>query len=192
MNLRLANIAQHPDADPEIVDWIDSFGILPVTAGDRMLNGGYNGAIVDTDDNEVFTSGGCALWAAAAHVLTGWPVSRVSPGANLDCGCDPEENYGRRLADPFDDDSPVIEPGMCICQVQHFLVHAPNGMAWDVRGEHDPAGLAEAYGHYSPTVPASVLIDSLDSWHWNDTAPLAGWAFRSAQIVLSGMVPSNR
>lgn len=143
----------------------------PLTSGDHI-----GGLEVGTDDISMFTLGGCALWATAAHHRTGWPVVRL--GAT-ECLC------GR--SDP---DSPAP----CDCQLDHFMVQAPDGMVWDVRGEHDPEGLVEGHvplhdvegdaGVVIEPVEDDVLVEVLDRWHPDPSTCDVDWATWSVSQML--------
>jgi hypothetical protein len=161
------------------LDQLGNSNLWRYSSGDHLeevSRGGWRGVEV-TPENEgwVFTSGACDIWAAAATRQRGWPVW----AAGHECaGCDSEMNYGFREGDFYD------ELGLCECQTAHFFVQAPDGMLWDVHGEHDPLGVAESYRSPLRPVTEATLSDVLDSWHGPDDADVVAWAHLSVDRVL--------
>lgn len=159
-----ALIQDHPDTPVPTPDGTIPAGDL--RAGDTIHMDVFDGTIGVRDDraDQTFTLGGCAIMAAALHDRTGWPVVAVGdadtgPDA---CGCAPDDCYDYDF-DLEDDDGDGPDPEWCDCRVAHFMVRSPDGMVWDVRGEHDPEPLCDD-GRTIRPVPDRVLSSVLGGW----------------------------
>lgn len=117
----------------------------------------------DTYD-DVFTLGGCALYATALAATRGWQV--IAHGEAL---C---------LEDRSDGFAPCSDytGGLCGCMTHHFYALDGNGWAHDIRGQHDLTAIAE-FASVQP-ITDTQLACVLESWHYgcgddNDIAALA-------------------
>lgn len=115
--------------------------------------------IEEDDVGRLYTSGGCAIYAAAlVDVNPGWTV--IADGEE---GCL-----------EYDEDEPDLRPcgdygnDVCGCMVHHFYALSPDGWAYDVNGEHDPVALSEAKTLRS--IGDESLTNVLNSWYDDDVS----------------------
>lgn len=178
------------EANPKIARWFEQ--VRPYASIDAVVPGKALGGntdweefVVGEDDLSVFRQGGCAVWAAAAHRQTGWPIVVAGP-SQCDCGdWEPEDPIGYG----------TTTDQLCPCQPHHLMVQAPDGMVWDVAGEHDPTAFVEDRDTVDPdgnTIPYTIrriepetAVDILESWHPpTEAADLGQWAAWSvAQVI---------
>lgn len=177
--------AGYPDVAWEVAEIDRSAAFVPL--GGTIDDGAFAGAVVtdrvDGVAREVFRMGGCHLMAVALHEQTGWPFAAVGVA---DCGDSCGTGLDERWDAEFDPAGArvVNEPEWCDCRILHFVVVAPDGMVWDVAGEHDPAG-------FDPddavrVVPDTVMGRVLRGWCGDSEPGLLGWARRLAPKVLAG------
>jgi len=160
-----------------------------VEVGDVVSSGPFAGVVVtdrvDGDTVLVFRMGGCHVMAAVLAEETGWPVVAVG-AAGCDGGCVTAGREDRWDAEFGEGGEVLGSPEWCDCRIRHFAVEAPDGMVWDVAGEHDPAGWADdGDDEVVVRVPPAVFARVLEGWG-DESQMLAGWARLLAPRVLSG------
>lgn len=127
-----------------------------VAALEHLAESGDADALTDSDPGVVFTTGGCALYAAALVARNpGWSV--VAAGWDTCVEYDPEEPDLRPCGD--------YGHNVCGCMIGHFYAASPDGWLHDVYGEHDPTGILEDKTLHP--VADDSLACVLESWHYN-------------------------
>jgi hypothetical protein len=122
-----------------------------------------------TDRVQLFTLGGCALYATALAATHQWQV--MSYGYD-ECTEDRDDGFV-----PCSD----YTGGLCGCKAHHFYALSPDGTLHDINGAHDITAVADrAYDEHCTlwAVDDTQLACVLESWHYgcgddSDIAALA-------------------
>lgn len=128
---------------------------LTIAAFDFVARTGDADALADADPAVIFTTGGCALYAAALlKANPGWGVIAAGQPDCLEWDKHPDDRTCSQYG--F---------GLCDCKTAHFYALSPEGWLYDVNGEHDPIGVQQDHALWG--VPDESLAAVIESWHLN-------------------------